>query len=266
MTKLLVEDGVQLLCSDRVCKGWKMLPQPENWPPVLLLDEFPQSKPPLYFESRCIDYFLKSYKKRGEVLGEVFKGFRFLIVDCGRANDESPHFRSLLYCLKIFIAALAGAYTDGGNLEHIIVTGGRLSPYGYSSLAYSLELASLDTAQRPLQFSLINCSMLHSLNASILKNINPIYRLFSENVGEMSVPRWSHQFPAEKDILSRQLWTMLKKALFPYSLTQIVWLENCLRTLIDSENIGDFGGCRLGDLRGFWLASLVYVCPSGLYQ
>ena len=228
---------------------WKSLL--EEWPRLLLIDEFARLQlTVLTFDEESVsnaanalsDYhvrWLKSAEKFQEILRKAFQKSRVLLINLGRINNSPDIFYRELSCLgKTLIDTISppGAH---GDLQRIIVTGGRMSPDSYFGLVSAFRLYAV---QRPLQFSLINCDMLYSASEFACNHISPAYQLFSEECGEARMPKFALLCPTNDDTVCRQLFRTFIWLFFPYTLTQIDWMESCLNAvkyLEDSYLSGD---------------------------
>ena len=213
-------------CSfDRVSKNWKHLL--ENWPRLLLADELRPLGRKMPFRTK-IDR---------DVLQEAFTACRVIIIDLCRTDyaswvGESHLNRRADYIIGGFSSAVA----RHGNLEQIIVTGGRMVPGCYFEW---LGLFRLPQAERRWQFSLVNCNMVYAVS-QFVRSLNysevlPTYKLFPEECTEARMPKWSVQCPTSEEILHSRLLTMFRKLLFPYHLAQVAWLADCRETARNLE-------------------------------
>ena len=162
-----------------------------------------------------------------------FKKARVLIIDFARTKSVSE---DDLGGRIIYATDLLPVMIDG-NLNNVVLTGGKISTSLYLKLTLQL---GLDRARRPLKFSLINCDIVHSKDyrESVQCKISTRFdflHFWSEKFKAMPIPRWSIQLPMDGETFYEQLVLMFRKLVFPYSRTQIDWLENCLVTVRNLE-------------------------------
>ena len=241
-------------CFHRVCHSWKSLLRVENWPDILLADEFLQLDLSIFSrkvdKARC-NYRLESCQVYQEILRGVVKKSRVLIVNCARADGKSRIFKRQFRWLRGIIGGDLCSDLDVGNLEHLIVTRARMSHRAYFELFCYLWLDG------EMKFSFISCNMVY-VNQYPKKK----YRLYSDGSEgilsrcftrpTLAIPKelmfdrdafWERPLPklsfhsgtCEEDFC-RELLLMFFKLIFPYTVTQLEWLETCLGTLQNQEN------------------------------
>ena len=218
--------------SGRVCKSWKSLL--EDWPGVLLMDEFDRT-----IRNQSV---AESYKVFQEVLRGAFRKSRVLVVDFSpKTAKKMVDFEFLLdFTYGYAVDTLSIAITTDGNLEHVVLTGGRVSPKSYFELLKSLKLHRV---KRTLQFTNYNmvCATNHTDDFA---DDDMKYKLYSEEFEGSSLLKWSVRCPVKQDTLCRQVLLAFKKMVFPYTLAQIVWLEKIIWLALDQEE--DFLSRELG--------------------
>ena len=146
----------------------------------------------------------------------------------------------------------------------LILTGGRMNADSYF---HTINLLRLHQIQQPLKFSLVNSNLICTADMDKVfpDGIKPTFQLLSEELRDVPVPEWSFLcLPHEmlygiinlnpEQILSRQVLQTFKKLLFPCTITQIEWLQSCLKTVQNLKN--EFFGREFGgDLSEFWLVT-----------
>ena len=210
-----------------------------NWPHIMLVDAL------------ATDSLTETSNQTLEYVARVaFKKSQFLIIDFARRyhaskDEDLQQFGRLMACIH---EGLKRAVAHGGNLEHIIIAGGRLCPELYFALIKMLELGR---AQRPLQLSFIDCSLVRTVGQPIVMvpNFDLWYQHFWKEQREIPMLKTTIRCPPKtEDVLLRRFLPMISKSLFPYKLTQIEWMESFLHTVINQEN-----GGFVGPLFIFWL-------------
>ena len=106
----------------RVCKSWKILL--ENWSYILLVDKIPIRT-------------LGRYEGLRGYLTEAVGKSRFLVFDFGRTDSALDDYR---YQLSYGGYVLPTVITAEGNLEHLILTGGKMCPDSYFEFLQFFEL------------------------------------------------------------------------------------------------------------------------------
>ena len=111
----------------------------------VLHEERPQLNEPL------LGFYEQSHKEFQGVLREAYKKARVIVIDLARTNfavsfyfsfiDIQPYFNVMHYSEDEFSVAIGAE----GNLQHVVLTGGRMSSYSYIGL---ISLLSLDFRRR----------------------------------------------------------------------------------------------------------------------
>ena len=229
----------------------------ENWSDILLADEFLQMDPSFF--SREVDkarshYQFESFQVYEEILRGVRKKSRVLVINCARTDGEVKITKRQLRWLKSIIGGELGSNIDVWNLELLIVTRARMSHRAYFELFHFLDLDG------EMTFSFISCDMVYVNQYPKIESSGGMEALLSRCFTRptLTIPKelmfdraafWERPLP-KFSFYSRtyeqgfddvgfcgNLLLMFFKLIFPYTVTQLEWLENCMKALQNQENL-----------------------------
>lgn len=158
-------------------------------------------------------------------------------VDGNDTAETSPLRR---FCSVIQMEeAIAGS----PKLRRVILANGRNFDYLYNCWLRDL---GVETCERPVTFSLVQCNLLSSKNNSELRGKDASYGLFPTHYGEAMLPQLSLVSPMREKLVRHHIRLMDKELTFPYPNDQLKWLKSCRETLKSQEKL-DFGCWNASD-------------------
>ena len=261
-----ISNSMSLSVFNRVCQNWKSLL--EEGSRVLWMDELIQTRSSTWkaVRHKCeslrnhelATWFVNSHKGFSKVLQEVYKKARVIVVDFARQDCASKVVQEQLYWYIVSFVSeeCSVALASDGKLEHLILTGGRTSPDSYFGL---LQMIRLTSSRRPLRVTLLKCSIKYTASDHSSfggKEIGAVYHLLPQEDAEVLIPEFSFRMLPHEH-LYRKMLLMFKKLFFPYSSTQIEWLETCLRT-VQKRAAGSLSWGFPG-LSAYWLVRARYT-------